>query len=299
MASTTPDVLYPFLEPPYRMTMGLLPLDPAEWILLDDRFEEEILTKESLLADRHSDVFAALPAAAAGSREVLARLADHLPRRFPDAYRHEGAMLKRPDGRALRLDDDGLHPLDLAGRLVQEDLCLMQATGDTWTLVGASLCFPTRWKLGEKIGRPLAEIHQPVPGFAPTLGQPVERFFNRLAPGKGVWRANWGLIDDPALFQPAGHFRGAVNPAITSANAGETVWLRVERQTLLRLPGSGDILFTIRILQETLGRTAASPRRASRLAQLIGSMPEDLKRYKSIPPFEKAVQDYLRRAAGS
>jgi len=291
-------VLYPFLEPPYRMTMGLLPLDPAEWILLDEGFATEMAEKERLLTRRHGDVFAALPEGLDGGREVLARLCDYLPRRYPDLYLREGAGLRRSDG---VLFDPGspLHPLDLAGRLVQEDLCLMRLAGESWILAAASLCFPTRWRLADKIGRPLADIHRPVPGFAAALGAPVARFFDRLAPGKAVWRANWGLIDDPALFQPGGHFRAAANTSITAANAGETVWLRVERQTLTRLPESGDILFTIRILQERLGETAASGRRAERLAALIRSMPEDLKRYKSIPPFEEAVLAYLSRAAGS
>lgn len=291
-------MLYPFLDPPYRMTMGLLPLDPAEWILLDEGFAADMAEKELLLAGRHGEVFAALPEGVGGGREVLARLCDYLPRRYPDHYAREGEALRRSDG-VLFDPRSPLHPLDLAGRLVQEDLCLMRATGESWILAAASLCFPTRWRLADKIGRPMAAIHEPVPGFAATLGAPVERFFNRLAPGKAVWRANWGLIDDPALFQPGGHFRAAVNTAITADNAGESVWLRVERQTLTRLPQSGDILFTIRILQETLGETAASPRRAERLAALIRSMPGDLKRYKSIPPFEAAVLAYLSRAAGS
>jgi hypothetical protein len=292
-------VLYPFLEPPYRMTMGLLPLAPAEWLYVDDAFAADIAEKERLLAERHAEVFAAEPDAEAGAREVLERLAAHLWERYPEHYRREGEhLLRLHDGRRIDLAAGALHPLDLAGRLVQEDLCLMRKRADGHVLVGASLCFPTRWRLAEKIGRPLAPIHAPVPGFAATLGAPVERFFDRLAPGRAVWRANWGLCDDPALFQPSGHFRGAHNPAITPENAGDTLWLRVERQTLTRLPNSGDILFTIRILQEPVAKTAAVPARARRLAALVRSMPAELKRYKSLPPFEAALLGYLDRAAG-
>ena len=43
--------------------------------------------------------------------------------------------------------------------------------------------------------------------------------------------------------------------------------MRVERQTLLRLPETGDILVTIRSLREPLAKTAASPERARRLAE--------------------------------
>jgi hypothetical protein len=291
-------LLYPFLEPPYRMTMGLLPLDPAEWILVDDDFTADLQEKQRLLAERHRQVFAALPGSERGSREVLLRLTDHLTRYCPGLYRRDGDILRRlTDGASFDLSDSPLHPLDLAGRLVQEDLCLMRPEGESWMLAAASLCFPTRWRLADKIGRPLAPIHAPVPGFAATLGTPVERFFQRLGSGRAVWRANWGLIDDPALFQPTGHFR--TNPAagVTAENVGAKLWLRVERQTLLRLPESGDILFTIRILREPLAKTAAEPARARRLAELIRTMPAELKAYKSITPFEPALLRYLDNAA--
>src|SRR5262249_2194981 len=152
-----------------------------DWILIDDDFERDLAEKERLLAVRHAEVFAALPQAGAGAQEVLERLTEHLKRHFPQHYRE-------PPG--------DLHPLDRAGRLVQEDLCLLR----DGILVGASLCFPTRWRLAEKLGRPLLEIHAPVPGFADALGDPVARFFARLAPDQGVWRANWGIADDPTLF---------------------------------------------------------------------------------------------------
>lgn len=291
-------MLYPFLDPPYRMTMGLLPLAAADWILVDATFERDLAEKERLLATRHGEVFAALPDADAGSREALDRLATHLPAHAPDRYRRDGAALLRlHDGIRFEIERPELHPLDLAGRLVQEDLCLMRRRGDDHVLVAASLCFPTRWKLMDKLGQPLDLIHGPVPGFAASLGRPVQRFFDRLAPDKAVWRANWSLIDDPTLFQPAGHFRGAHNPAITAANAGTTLWLRVERQTLTRLPLSGDVLFTIRILQEPLGEAMAKPARAARLADLLRSMPAELKRYKSLLPFEQALLGYLDAAA--
>jgi dimethylamine monooxygenase subunit A len=291
-------ILYPFLDPPYRMTMGLLPLAAADWIMFDAAFASDVAEKERLLTERHSEVFAAQPDAVAGSREVLERLAEHLPAQFPDRYRRDGAALIRlHDTRRFDLGASNLHPLDLAGRLVQEDLCLMRRREDGHVLVAASLCFPTRWRLADKLGRPLAPIHAPVPGFDATLGRPVERFFDRLAPGRAVWRANWGIADDPALFQPSGHFRGEHNAAITATNAGDRLWLRVERQTLTRLPQSGDMLFTIRILQEPIARTTAEPSRAGRLAALIRSMPAELKRYKSLPPFEAALLAYLDTAA--
>src|SRR5262245_47130371 len=119
-------MLYPFLDPPYRMRMNLRPLDPADWILIDDDFATNLAQKERLLAERHGEVFAALPPAEAGGHEVLERLAAHLARRFPNLYGLDGATLVRlADDRPFHLDQRAIHSLDLAGRLVQEDLCLL------------------------------------------------------------------------------------------------------------------------------------------------------------------------------
>jgi hypothetical protein len=58
-----------------------------------------------------------------------------------------------------------------------------------------------------------------------------------------VWRVNWSLVDTPEPYRPPEHRARA---AITAALAGEQLWLRVERQTLRRLPDSGAVLFGIR-----------------------------------------------------
>ncbi|MGF2075692.1 heme-dependent oxidative N-demethylase subunit alpha family protein, partial [Enterococcus casseliflavus] len=87
------------------------------------------------------------PEAAEGSAEVLELLSAHLPARFPRLFRRDGTRLRQLVTRqSWDLSQNVLHPLDLAGRLVQEDLCLMRRDAAThlYRLVGASLCFPTR-----------------------------------------------------------------------------------------------------------------------------------------------------------
>ena len=286
---------------PFRLTMGLAPLDLQDWIAPDERLAADLAVKERLLDERHPDVFAALPAAQAGSVEVLDLLLAHLPARFPHFYRRAGARFDNlVTGQRWNLAQSALHPLDLAGRLVQEDLCLMQP-GDSaaiYHLVGASVCFPTRWCLREKMGKSVGAIHAPVPDYEPQLGASMGRFFRRLKAERPVWRRNWSLVDDPALFQPTGHGQQACNTNITADNAGDTVWLRMERQTLRRLPRSGDILFTIRVYIDPLHRLAACPPRAAALAAAIRALPPAMQRYKSIVPMRDAVLAWLDRVEG-
>lgn len=295
----TPDYA-PYRGGPFRLSMGLERLDVKDWIEPDDTFAAQLREKERLLSERHHEVFAALPRAAAGSTETLALLVEHLPTRFPQLYRRSGAEMENlVTGQRWDVRNDDLHPLDLAGRLVQEDLCLMQRRPDTgkYHLVGASLCFPTRWKLADKLGKPLNAIHAPIPGYAEQLAASMDRFFDRLHVDKPVWRLNWSVMDDPTLFQPGGHGRTGVNPAVTVHNAGDTLWLRMERQTLRRLPDSLDILFTIRVHVQPLSRLAGRPERAAQLAAAIRALPEPLRRYKSLPPIIDAVLGWLDRAA--
>jgi len=281
---------------------GLQTLDLQDWIEPDERFASELAEKERLLRERHTEVFSVFPEALDGSTEVLEVLADHLPARFPTLYRREGDTLcNLLTQQRWNLSQQVLHPLDLAGRLVQEDLCLMQhdPASNMYRLVGASLCFPTRWRLADKMGKPLTAIHDPVPGYEEQLASTVDRFFERLRAEKPVWRINWGLIDDPTLFQPTGHGRKGLNPDITSENAGEKLWVRMERQTLRRLPRTQDVLFTIQVHIRPLQQLLSYPERAATLASAIRGMPEPLRLYKSLPPFLEAVLAWLDRAAGT
>lgn len=281
---------------------GLQTLELQDWIEPDEHFSSELIEKERLLRERHHDVFAVLPEALAGSEEILELLVAHLSARFPALYRREDNLFYNfVTHQRWNLSQQVLHPLDLAGRLVQEDLCLMQydPANNTYRLVGASLCFPTRWRLADKMGKPLTAIHAPVPGYEEELASTVDRFFERLRVEKPVWRINWGLIDDPTLFQPTGHGRKGLNPDITAENAGEKLWIRMERQTLRRLPRTQDVLFTIRVHIRPLHQLQSYPERAATLASAIRGMPEPLRLYKSLPPFLEAVLAWLDRAAGT
>ena len=176
----------PFKLGAFRLTMGLVPLDLHDWIEPDEHLVTDLQEKDRLLHERYDDVFAVHPEAAPGSTELLALLVKHLPARFPNLYRRAGDRIDNlATGQRWALASDALHPLDLAGRLVQEDLCLMRrAPGETvYRLVGASLCFPTRWRLAQKMGQSVRDIHAPVPGYDTQLASTMDRFFDRLRTG--------------------------------------------------------------------------------------------------------------------
>ncbi|MCC2113984.1 MAG: DUF3445 domain-containing protein, partial [Hyphomicrobiales bacterium] len=121
-------------------------------------------------------------------------------------------------------------PLKLASLCVQEDLCLMRRGEGGWRLAAASVCFPSAWSLKEKFGRPMGEIHTPVPGFAGRMLTVVERIFDNLKPDEPVERHNWSLYGDAELRHTESHEEDL--ELLDRETLAARLHLRIERQTL-------------------------------------------------------------------
>ena len=293
-------LLLPFGPEPFRMALGLVACPPDELVEIDALYPAEMAERRDLLAHRHAEVFASLPGAEAAGAELLALLAGLLPRRYPAWFAREGDILRnRLTGEVWDLARPDHAPLEVAGRLVQEDLCLIDSAGPAPVLSAAVLCAPSRWRLREKIGRPLGEVHGPVPLYAERLSAPVDRFMRALRPGKVAERLNWSVVDDGALFQVGGKHRTTVDPSITAVNAPGRLFVRVERQTLTRLPGSGFVLFAIRVHSYALARVLGVAGVAERLGAAVRALPDDMAAYKSVPSFRQALLDCLAARAAA
>ena len=282
----------PFQPGPYRMAMDLVTVPEAAWFELDDCYPQEMAEKQHLLAVRRDAVFAATPSSEPARVEALEQVIGALITHHPDWFsRDHGVLRNRLSGEDWCLTS--VDPLELAGRLVQEDFCLIQDHPDGARFTAGVLCFPSRWRLREKIGKKLAAVHGPVPLYAERLASPVDRFMRHLKTGHIAARLNWSLLDDPALFQPEGKWRTEGAADITAGNAGERVFLRVERQTLRRLPVTGAVLFGIRVHVYSLARVIDRPDRAAALAEAVRALPAEIRHYKSLLPFQSAVLAWL------
>lgn len=288
----------PFVDGQWRLSMSLKALDPKHWIEIDEHFAEELALKDRLLNSHYSEVFACLPGTQTSQQEVLDLLLEHLVDYFPQHYRRDNQTIENiTTGQVWHIADFETVPLDLAGRLVQEDLLLMQPSCEGYRLVAASLCFPLRWRLREKLGRALAQIHTPVPGYEEKLACPVDSFFNRLKSSHPVWRLNWSIVNSPERFLAPEKEQPNWHSTINSQNAGERLFLRVERQTLRRLNVSSDILFTIRTYVYPLRVLEDNAVMAHNLAEIIKEIPPDMQSYKQILPIREPLLGYLECVA--
>lgn len=184
--------------------------------------------------------------------------------------------------------------LEALGASLEPDFLLLSPDlNGSFRLRGGVLCFPTGWALDEKLGYTVGFIHDAVPGLNPALGSPIDQFLTRLRPGMAFFRDNWGLTaTDERNLHPS---RRAELPSLP--RPGETagalslagIWLRVEHQALLALPGSGGVVFGIRIALHRLDQVARDRRAAAGLARALRTMPADLAAYKRVDGVRAAL----------
>jgi hypothetical protein len=275
-----PDFAYtPYDGSKKPFSIGLAPLDLSDWIEPDERLLADLAEKDALFADRRDVVFREELGSRPAQAETLDRLAAFLAERRPAFYRRDGDTMLVGDGRRVALAGDE-PPLMTAARLIQDDLVIMQKGEGGYRLVAAALCFPSSWSLAEKFGGSLDQIHAVVPGYAETMAARMNRIFDALKVEMPVWRMNWSLYPDAELHHPESRQRPR-----DWFQSNFDAFVRVERQTLRRLPDTGDILFTIRIYVDpiaALARHPEGPRLARGLrAQLLALDPAQL-RYKNM-----------------
>ncbi len=224
----------PWLDPRTRRLPGILPVEGQDWLRQDEAYGPQMALRDRLIAARASAVHALLPEARPAADELYATTLDWL--RAAPGFTLTDSSATRPDGITVPLDPG--QPLLTLGRLVQEDLCLMQQDGAEYRLTGAILCFPASWSLSQKLGRPLTGIHDPVPVYDADLAKRVARLFDAIRPDQPLWRMNYLTYDDFTLHQP--RVEGERRP-----QPSDHVFIRCERQCLLRLPVTRAVVFTI------------------------------------------------------
>jgi hypothetical protein len=190
----------------------------------------------------------------------------------------------------------GLPDLYAAARRVPDDLCLMEKRDGQWRLSALSLSAGSFFTAGGAIGKSLRELHGPVNGFAERFLTRVERIFEGLRPDLVLERRNWTVLNSCALHTPdPGPIRSRIGE-IAGGEAGQALHLRVERQTLRRLPRTGAALFTIRVWVAPLQALEADPARLAAFARAWREAPADFRAYKRLDLYDELVAAFLAGA---
>ncbi|KAL1987915.1 hypothetical protein VTN96DRAFT_1899 [Rasamsonia emersonii] len=331
--TTEPLKIRPF-KPKYHLTMALETLNPSELIPMDKTYKDRIAYRRSLLNQYHDTVVAvnneADPRIRAAVKELYTFLmGTYLPGRYPTMFRlHHTAF---ETGKAEMLENlvtGEIYPAELTAltstiraletllKNIDEDFLILlpettqngqtkqkegQDSNVKYILEAFATCYPAGFNPRQKLGKRLAEIHAPVPGYADKLEKSMDRFFEKIEVGKYVKRVNWSIAIDAELFSAFGGLHSAEGEKLEPIKPGEldldTTFLRCERQTLHRLPRSKALVFAFHtytypireIKEEGLGEELATA--IDGLKE--GSTPQ-IHFYKRGPVWGEAVKAYLR-----
>ena len=260
----------PFLNGPPEATPGLKPIPESKWLVPDTESEAWLPGKRIVMATRpHETVLGDVDAPPA--RELLSLIGEAVGTSPHHSWENA---------------------LEAAASLVSDDLCLLERDTDgAWVLTAAVVAAPTYWLPEEQIGLSLADLHDPVPGGNPQLAARINRIFDNLYTDKILERFNWTVQAEGTRHTPE-------RPSAAGIDA-EQLFLRVERQTIRKLPETGAICFTIRVCMDPLMPMLNDPdiREAFEDAW-IGAMP-DIRAYKGWNELEPLVRQACRQSAGA
>ncbi|TGZ78149.1 hypothetical protein EX30DRAFT_310449, partial [Ascodesmis nigricans] len=306
--TTPPHPYRPFRHGPnYFITMGLLRLPASSWITLDSDFPQTHTLKTQRLLARPQCI-QVLPSAIPAVHELCHELSRYVLARYPTLF------TPLPDGAGMRnthtgeefnfsrpdLAGNGREMMKMVGKWVQDDVAVMMPDEEgRYRLVAGAVLLPGFWRIEEKVGLSLDEIHEggSVPGYERKLKTGMNRFFERLRVEDVVARHNYFIQVDDSL--PWSHSIGNEDGehvgwfSAEKATDIEKIHFRSERQSLRRLPKTGAIIFTIRTYFLPITEIVKEPYVPGRLASAIRSWDEDVARYKGRDRYEEVLLPYL------
>ena len=220
---------------------GTTPVSLNEWIQIDEAYTEQLSLKSELVSKNLDQVHLLANEAIPAAIEVFNKVLSLIPGL---GFEVNGSEVRRPDGAVVNIDEG--EPLLSLAKLIQEDIIILQKVGDEHLLRGACLCFPASWDLNEKFNKPLTQIHEPVEKYDTMLARRVERIISSVRPDQPLMRGNVLRYANPALFHPKRN-----SDLERLSRKGE--YIRSERQTLLKMPNTGAVIFSIHsyVVRET------------------------------------------------
>lgn len=263
-------VYFPETDQQSVIRLGLTKLSINQWLHIDLDFPQFLQHKLEQEEARKDKVFAETEQSRAAQAEFCHVLKAHLLKHWPDHYQAEDDRLVHlPSGTTWSANTTSLWDSSL---WIQDDVCLLENSADNHVMTAASLCSPSNWKLEDKIGESVDWIHQPVPGYQEQLAVRVNKLLAGLKPMKPVLRFNWSVQRGNELC-----WREDV-----TADGGENYFWRVERQTLIRLPETGAIVFAIRLFLHSFNTMNRLGAFNANLATVIARQSDSIREYKEL-----------------
>ena len=275
---------------------------------VDEHYRAEVAERAQVLASDPTRA-AALPHMRFHQWDTLELAMTSLAAAYPALFQltRDGARwqwLNRPLGisQSFSFGDEATlpcPPLEYIARQMQGDLVVMdQRDGDLYADAGV-VTGPADWTIDFDLGMSFMEWHGPVPlAHQQGVFDRALRFLLVLRQGDPMRRLNWSMTVNPRLDTSPETYPdwGADRSKLDRENIGSLLHLRVELQSLFRLPRSNGILFSIRTYLISFNDMATNPLWARRTSRVLASLPPELVEYKGLSRYRDLAIAWLGSA---
>ncbi|EGO21617.1 hypothetical protein SERLADRAFT_474213 [Serpula lacrymans var. lacrymans S7.9] len=228
-------------------------------------------------------------------KELMEMVIQFLCARYPNQfYYNEWTGMFHNHILASRSDTRKIRPLVFLLQNVPEDFLIVQKdekTGLSVLTAGVS-CSAVGWNLSLKIGQPLHQIHGPVPFYKEKMSFSMDR--SNMPCDKPIQRGSWGLeIGEPLYLQaedPDFAMRTQQDPQLKVSD----ISLRVDWQTLRRMPRSQAIVFNFKALFTPLTHFRREPFVPKLLLKVLSEGQKSIMEYKGTWHVEHVVLPALK-----
>ncbi|KAF3222752.1 hypothetical protein TWF192_008795 [Orbilia oligospora] len=240
--------------------MSLTRLEPNWWLELEDTYSTRLLQRSQILReyktkviDRHLDISNPWRVEVA-CKELMEMVIQFLCSRYPQYFYFNTSkfvFLNRILGKEFEVYK--MDPLDFVFQNVPEDFAIVMpddGRGGKYVFVAGMICSSVGWDLGEKIGKVLGEIHGVVPEYKEKMERSMDRWVIQQSLTIMIYKekGSWDIVVGEPLFVCGGEEFNKRRSGQDQSIKEEDLTLRVDWQTLRRLPLSGGIVFNYKAL---------------------------------------------------
>jgi dimethylamine monooxygenase subunit A len=299
---------------PYRWAsadfqLGLRPIKPETWILIGADHAQIMRQKHERLNRSRPYYYRTLPESLPAQRELRNRVTTHLLCDHPGSFERMGSVIRSViTGQTLDLNDDSVEPLLQLSYLIEEDFMLLDEGGGIPRITAAANAYSSSGRLVASVGRDMEWTHEPVPQLTQKLGAKINRVLRTVHPATPCERFNWQVTPLTSVFFPhsnphasnaAAMHQAAAELRDDAARAGELLWIRVERQTLTRLPGSNTVAFSLHTYSDPLSSIRSDLESVRAILALLRNYTEERWKYSEMDIVRKPLLLWLEAAAGT
>ena len=298
---------------PYRWAaadfqLGLRPIRPADWMLIDTDYADALREKRVRMAGLPAFFYRTMPCSLAAQWELRERVVAHLTADYPQHFCRAGDMLRcLGEGAQFDLRDPSIEPLLQMSRFLEEDFMLIQEIDGVQVITAASNAYSSSGRLVASVGRNVAWAHEPVPQLTAKLGPRIDRMIASIHPDSPCERFNWQLTPmSTKFFPPAAHAANAEamrriceSLSRNPERAEELLWIRVERQTLSRLPESRAVAFSLHTYSDPLSAVKGDVESVRAMLALMRTYSDARLQYSEMDIVRDSVIQWLESAANT